>query len=72
MICGDCSKLVIKTANKKCNKCKLDVYDNLSLICTKCSAKDLVCSICLKKVYSTNIKKPTLGSRGCGSCGNRK
>lgn len=67
MICAECSKLVIKTANKKCRNCKLDVYDNLSLICTKCSAKDLICSICLKKVY-LDKKRPTIGG-GCKSCG---
>jgi hypothetical protein len=73
MICAECSKLAIKTGNKKCKNCKLDIYDNLSLICSKCSAKDLACSICLKKVYlNNNIKKPTLGSRGCGSCGSKK
>ena len=71
MICSNCSKLAIKTANKKCKNCKLDVYDNLSLICNRCSSKDLVCSICLKKVYLNNENKAKRSSTGggCGSCG---
>ena len=70
MICGNCSKLAIKTANKKCQSCKLEVYDNLSLICSRCSVRDLICSICLKKVYlNDGINKRTTIGGGCKSCG---
>ena len=72
MICPQCSKLVLKTANKICKNCKAEVHDNLSLICNLCSTRDMSCSICLKKVFNdTTHRRKTLGSGGCNSCGRR-
>ncbi len=74
MICESCSKLAILEANnKKCRNCKSDVLDNLSIICSACSKRDLVCSICLKKIYLINKAKRNISFRsgGCSSCGGK-
>ncbi len=67
MLCSNCASLAIKTGNKKCRNCKSDIYDNLSVICSACSSRDLVCSVCLKKVYLNSAPRQTLGS-GCKAC----
>lgn len=72
MQCSECSKLSIQTGSKKCKNCKSDIYDNLSAICNKCSSRDLVCSICLKKVYVNLNAKPSIARPGgCSSCRKR-
>lgn len=65
MLCFNCSKLSLKSANRICNKCNLQIYDNLSVICSKCSSQDNVCGICLKKQVFHTLGK------GCKTCGKQ-
>lgn len=64
MICANCSKLAFLYCKKSCLRCQGQVVVNIAVICEVCSAKDNVCTICLKK-----IQGPTRPA-GCG-CGKK-
>jgi hypothetical protein len=68
MICPNCLRLALLTANRKCMRCQGDVFNNLSVICDGCSDKDRQCSVCLKKIVPPANRNK---SQGCG-CGSKK
>ena len=63
MLCVNCAKLVLLNLNKKCIKCQGSVFNNLSILCESCSAKEKQCSVCLKKIQLVSERY-----RGC-NCG---
>ena len=69
MFCSSCVKLLRLATKKKCSKCGTDVFDNISVICIKCSDKFKVCAACLKKL--TGSKTNQFKNRGCGNCRGR-
>lgn len=64
MFCPSCSKLALLSTKRICMRCGLSIFNNLSVICDKCSSDSKVCSICLKKI---GIKKQHGGCNGCGA-----
>lgn len=69
MFCPVCSKLARLATKKKCAKCGVQVLDNLSVICSKCSDKFKICAACLRKLTGSFTKR--LKNRGCGNCKGR-
>lgn len=67
MLCKTCSGLAFTYLNKRCVRCQNTVNINISSLCGTCSAKDQVCSSCLKKIVPENQRK----TGGCG-CGSKK
>lgn len=67
MLCNACSKLALLTASRTCLRCKGTIFNNISVICDNCSALEKLCSICLKKLYSSNSKQKPRSN--CSSCG---
>lgn len=62
MHCQNCSRLNFLFTTKKCHKCSSEVHENLSVICTSCSEKDKICSVCLAKIIQVRSKR-------CSACG---
>lgn len=66
MFCSNCSRLAILFVHRICIRCGLEVLNNLSVLCERCSSSEKVCSICLKKINnSVNHQR----NRGCSGCG---
>lgn len=67
MMCPTCSKLAYQVTNKKCIKCQGAVFNTLSVLCDLCSNTNKNCSVCLKKVDNSAVKKHYYA--GCKACG---
>lgn len=63
MLCPQCSKLSFVYTKKSCRKCQSPVSINIASICDGCSAKDKICSACLKRLPGSQPP------RGCGCKG---
>ena len=68
MFCNNCSKLNFLYTQKTCMKCKAAVLNNISVLCEQCSATNLTCSVCLKKIHNSKFKISNSG--GCKGCGS--
>ena len=68
MFCSNCVKLVYLHTKKKCVRCQGEVFNNISVLCTKCCTAEGVCSVCLKKQNLATFN-PANAKKGCRSCG---
>lgn len=69
MFCSNCAKLAILHTKKICIKCQGEIFNNLSVLCETCSARDKVCAICVKKTQ--NLLAAKLATSGCVPCGRK-
>lgn len=67
MFCKNCLNLNKLATKRKCLRCKSEIVNNLSVLCTSCSDSSKECEICLKKIQNSSVLKYNFG--GCGSCG---
>jgi hypothetical protein len=64
-MCSGCSKLAFVYTKKTCHRCQGAVVVNIAVICELCSAKDHICTVCLKRIQNSPPR-----TKGCG-CGKK-
>lgn len=67
MLCPTCSVLSFMKTHKLCVKCKEPTSINIAILCDKCSARDLLCAICLKRTNNAPIKDKKTSKCRCNS-----
>lgn len=68
MLCNNCVKLAYLHTKKKCVRCQGDVFENISVLCNRCSVAEGVCSVCLKKKGLATPNPANYKKGGCRSC----
>ena len=67
MLCSTCSTLSYTSNAKPCAKCKESTSINIAILCDKCSIRDLLCAICLKRTNNLIIKDKKISKCRCNS-----